>query len=56
MSLLKTTRLTKQGERFSIEIPPECIEKLGWRNGFVLEINIQDSKAVIKNLQGFVGA
>ncbi|KEQ56717.1 hypothetical protein AAA799B03_00948 [Marine Group I thaumarchaeote SCGC AAA799-B03] len=55
MSLLKTTRLTKQGDRFEIEIPPECVEKLGWRKGLVLEIDIQDSKAIIKKLQGFVG-
>ncbi len=29
MTMLKTTRLTKNGERYEIEIPPECIEKLG---------------------------
>ena len=55
MSLVKTTRLTKQDDRFEIEIPKECIEKLGWRNGHVLEIDVQDSKAVIQKLQGFVG-
>ena len=55
MTLLKTTRLTKNGSRYEIEIPEECIEKLGWRNGHVLEIDVQDSEAVIKKLQGFVG-
>lgn len=55
MSLLKTTRLNKQGDRFEIEIPPECVEKLGWREGLVLEIDIKESEAVIKKLQGFVG-
>ena len=55
MSLSKTTRLTRQGDRFEIEIPHECVEKLGWRKGLVLEIDIQGSEAVIKKLQGFVG-
>ena len=55
MSLLKTTRLAKQGDRFEVEIPHECVEKLGWRNGLVLEIDIQGSEAVIKKLQGFLG-
>ncbi len=55
MTLLKTTRLTKQDDKYEIEIPPECIEKLGWQNGLVLEIDVQDSKAIIKKLQGFVG-
>lgn len=55
MSLIKTTRLTRHGDYFEIKIPPECVEKLGWRNGHVLEIAIQDSEAIIKKLQGFVG-
>ena len=55
MTLLKTTRLIKHGNRYEIEIPPECIENLGWKNGHVLEIDIEDSKAIIKKLQGFVG-
>ena len=55
MSLLKTTRLEKIDSKFVIEIPEECVEKLGWRNGSVLEIDTQNSKAVIQKLQGFVG-
>ncbi len=55
MSLLKTTRLTKQGDQYEIEIPQECIEKLGWKKGFVLEIDVRNSEAVIKKLQGFMG-
>ena len=55
MAILKTTRLTKQNNRYEIEIPQECVEKLGWQKGLVLEIYVQDSKAIIKKLQGFVG-
>ena len=56
MALLKTTRLTKHDQRYEIEIPQECIEKLGWRDGHILEIDVQNSQAIIKKLQGFVGA
>lgn len=55
MTLVKTTRLTKQDDLYQIEIPQECIEKLGWKNGHILEIDVQNSKAIIKKLQGFVG-
>lgn len=55
MSLLKTTRLTQKGKIFQVEIPQECMEELGWRNGHILEIDINDSKAIIKKLHGFVG-
>lgn len=55
MAILKTTRLTKNNDCFEIEIPKECIDKLGWQNGHILEIDVQNSQAVIKKLQGFVG-
>jgi len=55
MSLLKTTRLTQQENKFEIEIPQECMKELGWRKGYILEIDIKDSKAIIKKLHGFVG-
>jgi bifunctional DNA-binding transcriptional regulator/antitoxin component of YhaV-PrlF toxin-antitoxin module len=55
MSLVKTTRLTKHDKRYEIEIPEEFIEKLGWRNGTILEIDVEHSQAVIKKLHGFVG-
>jgi len=55
MSLLKTIRLIQQGDKFQVEIPQEYMGKLGWRHGQILEIDVEDSQAVIKKLQGFVG-
>ena len=55
MTLPKTTRLVKNNERFEIEIPKECVEKMGWQNGHVLEIDVNDYQVIIKKLQGFVG-
>ena len=55
MDLVKTTRLTKQNESYLIEIPPECITKLGWREGHILQIDTKHSEAIIKKLDGFVG-
>ncbi len=55
MSLLKTTRLTQLGDKFEIEIPQECMKELGWRKGYILEIDVKESKAIIKKMSGFVG-
>lgn len=55
MSLLKTTKIIQNGNKFNVEIPQECMEKLGWRNGHILQIDVENSQAVIKKLQGFVG-
>jgi len=55
MSLVKTTRLIQKDKKFNIEIPQECMEKLGWRNGHILEIDVDNSQAIIKKIHGFVG-
>lgn len=55
MSLLKTTRLTQQENKFEIEIPHECLKELGWKKGYILQVEIKDSKAIIKKMSGFVG-
>ena len=55
MDLVKTTRLTKQNESYLIEIPHECITKLGWREGHILQIDTKNSEVIIKKLDGFVG-
>ncbi len=56
MGLVKTTRLIKQDEIFEIEVPKEFVTKLDWRNGHILEINLQGEKLVIEKLHGFVGS
>ncbi|MFQ5475804.1 MAG: hypothetical protein ACE5DT_02090 [Nitrosopumilus sp.] len=54
--MVKTTRLTKQNEdMFKIEIPEEYISKLGWRNGHVLKIDVENEKIIIEKLSGFMG-
>ena len=56
MVLVKTTRLIKQDDIYEIEIPKDFVTKLDWRDGHVLEINIQGEKLVIEKLHGFMGS
>ena len=54
--MTKTTNLVRDEDNiFHIEIPEECITKLGWRHGFVLKINSDDSKVTVGKLSGFMG-
>ena len=54
--MTKTTQLKKQNHgAYEIEIPEECVLKLGWRNGHVLKIDTDENKLVIEKLSGFMG-
>jgi len=50
-----TTRLEKDQDAFRVEIPQEYIEKLGWRKGQILSIDVEGDKLEIKHIQGFMG-
>ena len=56
MALVKTTRLIKQDDIYEIEIPKDFVIKLDWRNGHILEINMEGEKLVIEKLHGFMGS
>jgi hypothetical protein len=56
MALVKTTRLIKQEGKYEIEVPEDFVTKIDWRNGHVLEINLQGEKLVIEKLHCFMGA
>ena len=56
MTLVKTTRLIKQDDKYEIEIPKDFVTKLDWRAGHVLEINLQGEKLVIEKMRGFMGS
>ncbi|HJJ22276.1 MAG TPA: hypothetical protein OQH54_00965 [Nitrosopumilus sp.] len=54
--MVQTTKITKQDDgAYGIEIPEECMSKLGWRNGYILKIDVDDNKLVIQKLSGFMG-
>ena len=54
--MTKTTKLTKQDNGVcQIEIPEEYLSKLGWKNGYLLKIDVDDNKIVIEKLSGFMG-
>ena len=54
--MTKTTNLVRDEDNvFHIEIPEEYITKLGWRHGFVLKIDSDDSKVTVEKLSGFMG-
>ena len=55
MKSVKTTRL-REDDAYEIEIPPDFISKLGWRNGTILEIKLQNDHLVIEKLHGFMGS
>jgi len=54
--MVKTTKLIKQknGE-YKISISEEDILELGWSNGHVLKIEVDDNRIVIEKLSGFMG-
>lgn len=55
-NMTNTTNLVKDEDNvFHIEIPDEYVTKLGWRNGFVLKIDFDDSKVTVEKLSGFMG-
>ena len=56
MALVKTTRLIKQDDLYEIEIPKDFVTKLDWRDGHILEINMEGEKLVIEKLHGFMGS
>lgn len=56
MALVKTTRLIKQDDIYEIEIPKDFVTKLDWRDGHILEINMEGEKLVIEKLHGFMGS
>ena len=53
MTIVKTTRLKKDGNAYEIEIPEEFVQKLEWRNGHILEVTEQEDKLVIETDKGF---
>ncbi len=54
--MTKITRLVREEDNiFHIEIPEEYVTKLGWKNGFVLKIDSDDSKVTVEKLSGFMG-
>ena len=54
--MTKTTNLVRDEDNiFHIEIPEEYITKLGWRHGFILKIDSDDSKVNVAKLSGFMG-
>ena len=55
MTLVKTTRLIKQDDIYEIEIPKEFLIKLDWRDGHILEINMQGEKLVIEKTSWLYG-
>lgn len=56
MAIVKTTRLKKNNDIYEIEIPEELVNKVQWRQGFVLEITEEKDRLIIEKLQGFMGA
>ena len=51
-----TSRLIKQNDGvYRIDIPEEYVTQLGWRNGFILQIDVDNNKIVIEKLGGFMG-
>ena len=55
-NMTKMTKLVREKNNiFHIEIPEEYVEKLGWRNGFMLKIDSDDSKVIVEKLSGFMG-
>ena len=54
--MTKTTKLIKQNNNeYQIDIPEEYVSKLGWEDGYLLKIDVDDNKIVIKKLSGFMG-
>ena len=53
--MVKTTQLKQNDGIYEIEIPEEYVTKLGWENGYLVEIYVDDNKLVIKKLSGFIG-
>lgn len=50
-----TTRLEKIQEVYRVEIPKDYVEKLGWRKGQILSIDVEEDRLEIKHIQGFMG-
>jgi len=54
--MVKITKLVKQNDgEYQINITEEYVSQLGWRNGYVLQIDVIDEKIVIQKLSGFMG-
>lgn len=54
--MTKTTKLIKQNDDvYHIDIPEEYVSRLGWENGYLLKIDVDDNKIVIEKLSGFMG-
>ena len=54
--MTRTTKLIKQNDdAYNIDIPEEYVSKLGWKNGYLLKIDVDDNKIVIEKLSGFMG-
>ncbi|MFB5620624.1 MAG: hypothetical protein ACE5RC_05785 [Nitrosopumilus sp.] len=54
--MTKTTKLVREKNNvFHIEIPEEYVTKLGWKNGFILKIDSDESMVTVKKLTGFMG-
>jgi bifunctional DNA-binding transcriptional regulator/antitoxin component of YhaV-PrlF toxin-antitoxin module len=51
-----TSRLEKNDNVFRVEIPQEYVDKLGWRKGQILTLDIAESKLEVKKMQGFMGS
>jgi len=53
--MTKTTKLKQNDGVYEIQIPEEYVSKLGWENGYILQIDADDNKLVIEKLRGFIG-
>ena len=51
-----TSRLEKNDDIFTIEIPQEYVEKLDWRKGQILSLDVSGDKLQVEKLHGFMGA
>jgi len=54
--MTKTAKLTKQNNGgYQIEISEEYASKLGWKDGYLLKMDVDDNQIIIKKLSGFMG-
>lgn len=50
-----TSRLEKNDSVFRIEIPEKFVEKLGWRKGQILSLDVTGERLEVEKIHGFIG-